>query len=349
MPRSRHSVFAPVYGLWLGPVVNDELQLGRVTFVSAEKIPRIRKRLGLYDTVSNLRKSMRDRSHGVFNNAPVYATIRNLRDPSDRNIKTELGLIKDAFWLLASSFAYHCRRKNAALSLTTSTTTGSIRDTSVFGPDNYMVNYRLAAAKQPNCCDGYWQASASSKHFFALQKIVNGTSDIKTKWRESILRACTLFGQSYLARHLAEAFMYDMIAIETLLTVQGDKFPDALIDRLVAIFGWMTNEDSAPWKIKIKRLYKLRCGYVHDGKHGEITGDDLFEADTILQNLLTNICNHTNYIKSKDDIISLSERLAAQQVLGLPPQRDGAFTHSRLVKSPHIMEDYNDDSTWTWG
>ena len=349
MPRSKHTIFAPVYGLELGSLVNDEIRIGRVMFVSASKIPRIRKRLGLYDTVANLRAIIRNDRYELLGNAPVYAVVINLRDPEDRDIKKELRLIKDAYWLLASSFAYHIRRKNAALSLTTPIASNSILDTSVFGPNSFTVNNRFNAAFQPNRCDGYWKQNAENHHFFALQKVVDKTYDVQGNWRKSIVRAATLFGQSFLAKHLAEAFMYNMIAIETLLSVQGDKFPSSLVDRIVALFGWMTNEDSEPWKLTIDRLYKLRCGYVHDGKHGSITGDDLFEADTILQNLLANVCKNTKYIRCKADIAALSERVAAMQVLGLPIKRREKFTHGRLVKNDQIMEDYNDDSAWNSG
>ena len=51
--------------------------------------------------------------------------------------------------------------------------------------------------------------------------------------------------------------MLDMIGIECLLAERGDKFPDALIERVVALFGWMTNEDPAPWEMVLDRLYKL--------------------------------------------------------------------------------------------
>ena len=223
---------------------------------------------------------------------------------------------------------------------------GSVRDTSIFGPDSWSVNYRFIGALQPNCCEGYWKQNAAKKHFFALQKIVDKTNHVQPKWRNSIIRAASLFGKSFLAKHMAEAFMYNMIAIETLLTNQGDKFPSSLIDRLVALFGWMTTDDPKHWENSISKLYQLRCSFVHDGIHGEIDGMDLYESDTILSNLLTNICKNTKTIKSKNDIIKLSERVAACQVLGIPPKRREVFTFSRLMMAPRIRKDYDDDTSW---
>jgi len=57
-----------------------------------------------------------------------------------------------------------------------------------------------------------------------------------------------------------------MIALEVLLTKQRDRFPDAIIERVLAFFGWLTDENPKLWKTLVKRLYDLRCQFIHEGQ-----------------------------------------------------------------------------------
>jgi len=104
-------------------------------------------------------------------------------------------------------------------------------------------------------------------HFFPrLLKILNGQVQVSRKWRYALRRASLLAGQSHFARNIWEAFLYDMIALEVLLTKKGDCFPDAIIERVVAFFGWLTDENPKLWKTLVKRLYDLRCQFIHEGQ-----------------------------------------------------------------------------------
>ena len=350
MAKSQQLLTAPVYGLRLSEQVKHEIKVGRVTFISAEKIPRVRKRLGLKHPVSHYREQLRNSQFGIFNNARTYAVIKAQRDPANSDLSSEFREIQRALWLLASSFASNPWRQDAAMSLRPSDNSMSVRDVSVFDrtTDGYKINYRFNAARQPNRCEGFWLPNAKREHFINLLKIIDGKLTVTPKWKSSLVRASTLFGQSYMAKHLAEAFTYNMIAIEILLSERGDKFPNALVDRIVAIFGWLHNEDREPWEESISRLYQLRCGYVHDGHAGDITGLDLFSSDRLLQNLLTNLCSNTKHIKSKTDIVDLADRLAAYQTLGKSPKREARFSYSTISITPNIQEKIDDTSKWEW-
>jgi len=350
MAKSLQILTTPVFGLVLTPQTNQEIDIGRVKFISAKKIPRVRKRLALKHTISEYKGMLGATKLGLFSNADTYAVLKTNRDPSDQDLSSEFKEIQNAFWIMASSFACFNWRQQAAMSLRSPTNSKTVKDVCVFDgkTGGYRVNVRLNAAHQPNICEGFWVESAKRAHFFSLLKMIDGKSKAKPRWRASIKRAAILFGQSYLANHRAEAFTYTMIAIETLLSERGDKFPDTLVRRIVAILGWMTKEDPEPWKETISRLYNLRCGYVHDGKSGDITGMDLFEADTLLKNLLTNLCKNTKHISSKSHVISLAEELAAYQTLGMPPKRKPKFTHQQTVLSQHARDKINNTHEWEW-
>jgi hypothetical protein len=345
-----YTIFVPVYGLQLGRDVHSELRVERVLFVAAERVPRIRRRLGIRQPLSDYRERLSGAGDRLFSYAPTYACLANAREPNNKDLSAELRIVHEAFWILASSFFYWTWRRDAALSLRADVARGTLGDISLFdrGADSFHVNFRRNPPYQPNKTGRFWTQNTKRSHFFDLLRVLKGNGQLAPQWRASLRRAAILAGQSLLARHVAEAFTYDMIAIETLLARRGDKFPDALVDRLVALFGWLTEEDAREWEKIISRLYKLRCSYVHDGIAGDITGMDLFDADTLLVNLLTNLCKNVSRIRRKDDIIRLTEELRARRVLNLKPKRPGRWTYERLSLLQHTRALIEDTETWAW-
>ena len=114
------------------PAVDCEVQIGRVTFIAAKKIPRVRQRLGFKHPVSHYKERLRNSQHGIFTNADTYAILKTNRDPADKNLSDEFREIQKAFWLFASSFASYSHRKDAAMSLRPPHDSMSIRDIAVF-------------------------------------------------------------------------------------------------------------------------------------------------------------------------------------------------------------------------
>jgi hypothetical protein len=194
--------------------------------------------------------------------------------------------------------------------------------------NEFQIGVSGNRAPFPNAIDRWWSQGAKHDHFFALQRVLKKKIEVKPQWRATLRRAAILCGQSFLARHVAEAFFCNMVAIETLVAKRSDKYPDAMIERLLALFGWLTNEDPAPWREMVERLYKLRCSYVHDGHSGDVTDTDLLDADVLLKNLLRTLCQKTNFIKSKDDLIALAQRSQASLVLNKKPRRPGVIAYS---------------------
>ena len=346
---SQHLAFFPVYGLNISKDVGGELTIGRVTFVDANRIDRIHKRLGFPNPVSFYRNKSYIKN--LFKQAPVYACLKSLRAKSSRDFDKEYKAVTEAFWLLASSFFYETDRDRVTISLAPHAAFSTFDDISVFdrASDAHFMHYRRRGMVVPQSLDRDWKR-ISRHHFFPyVKQITNGTREVKSKlWKDSILRAATLCGQSLLARHVAEAFFNNMVAIETLLTKRGDKFPDALVNRLAALFGWMTGEEIEPWQDLIGRLYKLRCSYVHDGIRGDITGMDLFDADTLVTNLLINLGRNTSSITSKEDLLRLADNCSARRTLGIRAKRPKTLTYQKRYLSNSQLERINDLSRWSW-
>lgn len=347
MIKSTKLISIPVFGLVIPKSAKQEIRVGRVLFVDAKKIRRIWKRLGFNVPISEYEKKF---GRNLFANSQTYAFLKANMD-SRNDSSGEFKVFQEAFWLLASSFTSFTSRENAAMSLGMQSVSKSIRDISVFDArkNNLSIQHVLNRPYVPNICDSFWAVNADSGHFRNLQRIIRGDRKIvDSKWKAAIVRAATLLGQSFLAKHVAEAFTYDMIALETLLCKRDDRFPNALIDRIQALFGWINSETPASWKEKIERMYDLRCGYVHDGSRGDINGMDLLFADNLVSNLLANICRNTRHIQRKDDIIKLAQQLEARRILGLAPRRKGKLTFQTRNLLPNEKKQILDTSRWEW-
>lgn len=349
MSITQHVLTAPIYGLVLGKPVSDEIRVGRVTFIGAKKIPRVRKRLGIKHPISHYRKRLNDTNRTLFTNASTYAVLVSPRELSDKILSKEFKEIQDSFWLLASSFAFR-KRANSAMALRPHADTQSLRDIAIFdrASDGCRLNVKFNDGVRHDFCDEFWVKNAKRGHFFALQKILDGKSNATEGWIRSLTRAAKLLGQSYVAKHLAEAFTYNMIGLETLLCSRNDKHKDALVTRLIAIFGWLHNEDRKPWEESVNRLYELRCKYVHDGVSDDITGMDLHVSETILKNLLRNFCKNSHVIKEKEDVIAIANRYAACETLSKNPKRPCVFYYQQTSLTPEIIAEINDTQIWEW-
>jgi len=344
-------IFFPIHGLRLGSAIGKEIRIDRVTLLAAEKIPHIRKRLGIVHPVSYYNKQHPPPYPRLFTAAATYALIRSNRDPDQKDVWRERKAVQEALWILAASLIGSKDRGRYHFSMRPYIGGKLYESVVIFehkGPWAGGLLERMTPAEEYSL-DQEWKAIMKRLFFPQLIRIVNGQVTVHPKWRQTIRQAAILAGRSYLSRTVHDAFVSSMIAIETLLARRMDKFPDVLIDRIVSLFGWLTDDELQPWSHLVKRLYSLRCSYVHDGKSGEITGLDLYYADLLLFNILTNVCENALTFRSKDDVIAFAERVRARRVLGMPLRPKGPHLHflgrglSRADRQRIV-----DVSRWAW-
>jgi hypothetical protein len=101
--------------------------------------------------------------------------------------------------------------------------------------------------------------------FLPLLRLLRGEVRVAKAWREEVRRAAILVGLSQAANSLADAFLWNMIALELLLTRQGDTVGDVLPSRAEALLGWSRNWVEDGLEIKIRAAYARRCLLVHQG------------------------------------------------------------------------------------
>lgn len=349
-PKSPHSLYVPIYNLRISDEIGGELRVGDVTFVAAKKLPRIRRRLGIPERISDLRrKSAQQNTPDFFSQAEAYAYLKTRRGERDP-LTHEFLRIRQAVFLLASSQFYRERR-------TRRTFFGGPEYNS-FLEDQYLLvgemdhaavlHWQQLPPFEPYTLDKQWQGFFRHHFFPKLLRIINGQVTLSKDWSYYIRNAALCAAQSHWARTRWDALLYDMIGIETLLTHHGDTFPDALIERVVPLFGWLTNDDPTRWKDLISRLNSLRNKFVHDADVRGVKMQDIVNADMILANLLYNICALPKIFHSKEAIISLAESVKARRVLGMRPKRlkQLHFVQQHLTESERMH--LENDRHWAW-
>jgi hypothetical protein len=311
-------VFFPVFGLTLDDNIGNELRFKRVLFVSAKKIPKIRKRLGIPEVISFYKKKFTKKD--ILSEANTYAWVPFKWSEKRTDIAYERRLAQNAVWILASSLFSRYDRHRFRLSLTPNIDNRIHESAFLFNlskPEMQSSRGVFDPIEDYNL--GKLEYSFLKGHFFNELIEVNSTSTpIKAKWLKLINRAASLAGRSYLADTLSDAFMYVMIAIEVLLSQQGDKHRVVIANRINSFFSWYFDNNDKRWKNIVNRLYNLRCDLVHDGTGENLNGLDLYYAEILLRNLLRNICMKPYRFPAKQAIADHARKVEARRVLELP-------------------------------
>lgn len=343
------SILVPVHGLVIEDSVGGELLVNDVLFVSASKIPRIRRRLNIPERISSYQQRLNPVG-GIFRDASTYAWIMNSRKEDDRGISRERRRIQKAIWLLSSSLFARYDRGRFKIGMKPSARGGLVESALIFDPRNRKGQvFREQMAPLEDYRYGRRETQYLRHHFFPdILKLLRARNGLKRKWFCSIRRAAALAGRSYMCDRLSEAFLLGMIAIEMLLSERGDRFPDAIICRINSLFGWLTDSGYTEWREIVKRLYGLRCDYVHEGADSKINGIDLYNADEILKNLLCNICRRPYRFNSKQDLVKHEREVEARRDLGIKPfTRKDRFTFTNRILSSDD-ETREREASWSW-
>jgi len=328
----------PVSGMALTAAVHEEYQVDRVTFVTVRRLARVRRRLGLPKRLSEMR-SLHTLAAFLGDPLQVVAVVRHQGKPSDLDARI-VRMVTEALQILSvSQLGYAKRRLNAF--------------PAVDGPHrtrqhHLCVNAHSGAAIGSSqlrgklgelTLDTGWVKYQKRVFFSQLMSILQRDQAVSRSWTRTLRRVAVLVGQSQTSSDLAHAFLLNMIAIEALLTVQGDKYSDALPERVEAFIGWIGFWRTRDYENRIRAAYKARCRYVHEGDASAVTVADLLFLDDIVLNLLVNIVGHPALFSSKEDVIGFSSRVSAERVLGIT----GRNARVRPKTLRHVARSYSDE------
>ena len=330
----------PVSGLALTDDINNEFVINKVTFIAVKKLIRVRKRFGIRKRISELASN---KALDLFFNqlGPTVAIVRHGGKPSEITTKVTRLVIEELEILATSQLGYSKRRFNSF---------PSVRDGHVSSMkylclnennNSSLISHQLIGKIGDLVLDKRWKNWQKKFFFSDLIRIIRRKLEVDSLWRKNLYRAARLIGQSVSSNNITHSFLLNMIAMEALLTEHGDKYLEVLPKRIEAFIGWIGYWNIENYKEKIEDIYKKRCKYVHGGNESTIEIKDLLFTDDILFNMLANIIYHINLFKSKEDIISFTEKVSAEHLLGIVGRKSKIRPKTlRFFTRLYTAEDY---------
>jgi hypothetical protein len=286
---------------------------------------------------------MRSKKHGVFKRVldltPAVGIIRVTGNPKDleRDITR---LFRDELAILASSQLGYAKRA--------CTGAPAIWGERPITKHSLLWIDRNKPWEQPNRnygplfplhLDAQWHRFQKQLFFYDLLKLLRGETKIARSWQQDLKRATVLMGLSQTSNSVPDAFLWNMVALELLLTNQGEKVADALPSRAEAFLGWSRNWTEDNFEAKIRGVYTRRCLLVHQGDRDSPTREDLFFTDDLLFCLLSNLVKHPALFFSKQAVIEFSKKVEAERLLSVKPTvRPRSL---RIFRRQYNPADYN--------
>lgn len=335
---------APVTNLRLTEEVDYELQANSVTLVDADHLPYRRKRLGFPERISEIRERCEGFYEHFFEGVDTFAVVRKYGHHEE--IEEEvLQQIRDALSIVSLSLlGFASRRSPSRPALAEERPTAGHRYLSVDSLDGGIAGRsRTFDRVGPLTTTANWRRFQNEVFFSDLLDILAGEADISSSWREDLRRAAILAGQSQATLDLPQAFLWNMIVVEVLLTrrtSESGKKSEVLPDRAKAFLGWSGWWEEEGYRDSIETAWKKRCDFVHNGERSHIDLEDLFFTDVLVLNLLMNIVKEIDRFDSKDAIVDFSERLECQKKLDIDYQvRPRSLRFLRRTYSDKDLED----------
>jgi hypothetical protein len=313
----------PLGELYLTPAVGREFRVDRVTFVHKDRLPLVRKKFGLRTTVSEIKK--REPARQFFEDAQTWA-FAVVRQGGEQNEVEQrcLELIREELAILASSQLGHKTRKQMGPIASPGEISSSYitflaidsRSTQWF-----QNMFRRTRPYSQVVMDWGWKRYQDLMFFTSLLKILRKDTKVDAGWRDELRRAAVLTGESVSANDPFKSFLWNMVALEMLLTKdETGKTKDILPRRIGALLDCVPHWWTMDYKELIEDVYDKRNRLLHQGRRDELTEWDLAFTDHLLLHVLANLVKHPKLFPSKDAFIEFTEKVEAERTLGVKPK-----------------------------
>jgi hypothetical protein len=227
----------PIRGLVLTKDINEEFKVNRVTFVTKQKLPRIRKRLGLPATLSDLTeiisqndKDFKKTVKEFLKSSTTFAVLPYKGKPKEKQ-KDCIRIVNEELNILSlSQLGWSTRKFNNRIEIKTSEKK-LIYKTLDINKHHKEFTHGLKTTFNPVplILDKKWISFHKRFFFFELIKIIKGESTVSKKWRTILHRASAMIGQSQNSNDLTFCLLWNVISMEMLLTREADKISDKLV------------------------------------------------------------------------------------------------------------------------
>jgi hypothetical protein len=307
----------PVGELLLMEAVGREFRVDRAIFVHRDRLPRVRRRLGLGATVSKVKRTISD--WDFFDSGTAFAVMQQAGEPEEVQHQC-MKIIREELTILSLSQLGYSRRKQMGPVTPSRDITNSYlsflavssRDSARFG------KYSATAPSHQLVLDGRWKDYQDLMFFTKLLKILRRETKVETDWYWELRRASLMIGESVGANDLFKSFLWNMIALEMLLTKdEKGEMLDILPRRVGALLDWSPYWEADNYEERIRNAYKKRNALLHRGRRSKLSERDVAFTDHLLSNVLTNLVSFPKLFSSKEAFVKFSKKVEAEHMLGV--------------------------------
>ncbi len=249
----------------------------------------------------------------IFNDCQAFAVMERTGVPDELRYHLFRD-IRNAAEMLASTAAFYSRRHHSCgFTIRGYPITTAKADTFVDLNGTLIAgNWNQRGMLMPFELDATWHNAISRTGIIELfARIVDST--LAEDWRRQIGSAAAMLGRSLMSLDLADAFLLDVIGLETLLTRKGERNGRRLTQRIKGMTGWHLRNHRPDYEREIARIHSIRCEIVHDSNYSNLTTESLLLADMYLANSLLNVVRLPRTFPNKDTLASVTDAFAQNE------------------------------------
>lgn len=319
--RTKHGKWTfvfPIENVALTHATGNKFRIDRLTLVTYDYLRSQRRSFGIPKRLSDLQKRGEGLKEYFFKKSQTFAVVRATGILGELEPKV-LRLAREELAILAlSHLGYSHRRRRAVPSIMGERPAGS-RSSFVINTSDASWTHavRTLGATQPLALTAQWIQFHRRLFFPKLLRVLRSRGARTKEWQADLRNAAILLGLSQMSTDSPQAFLWNMIALELLLTRQEDTYVDALPTRAEAFLGWVGYWQVQDFERRIRAAYQKRCQLVHRGERELIDAKDVIFTDQLLLNLMSNIVVNIDRFPSKKSIIDFSKMVEAERLLGV--------------------------------
>lgn len=183
----------------------------------------------------------------------------------------------------------------------------------------FCGNWNQRGFLHPFVLDAAWHQAITQSGIIDLFARIDDNT-LSADWRRQIRSGAAMLGRSLMSLDLADAFLLDVIGLETLLTRQrnpqtnrGERNGTVLSKRIKGMTGWHLRTARPNYQNEITSIHGVRCEIVHDSDYSNLTVELLLQADMYLANSLLNIVKLPAVFPDKNTLAATLDGFATNQ------------------------------------
>jgi hypothetical protein len=173
----------------------------------------------------------------------------------------------------------------------------------------HAAHWSHSGPTRPFEVNAHWHTFCDALGLLSMFQIHNDAA-IDPAWRRQIIDGTAMLGRSINSLELTEAFIHDIVGLETLLTRPRERSGTVLARRLKGLVGWAAPARIPDYETEIADLHQIRCDIVHDADYSRLTPESLLKADFYLEMAILNIVQNPRFFTSKSLLASKLDQWA---------------------------------------